>query len=213
MTATEMLNLWKVGFEVFASNSAPGFEDSDVFILLNRAQDLTIEELVLQKNWLRLQAILKEATLSPSTESITGFSYAAVPADYNYYADSYSVTTRSAITTTGFMGNKAHSSKPVKNQDISVEVLDKFYLNGFDSILIFKEPKACVKSGNIYVIPDSYTTISSIILRYVKKRREIGVGGSLGDCELDESLHRIIVEKAIDLAKKIIFIQEPQSSN
>lgn len=214
MTANEMLNLWKVGFEVFASNSAPGFEDSDIFILLNRSQDLIIEELVTRKDWLRLQKlVLENSSNSPSTQAGTEFKYISLPSDYQYYVNSYSIVDRTGITNTGFIGSKEALDRLVKNIDITVQELDNFYTNGFNQISIFKNPKACVRHSELYIVPDSYTTIKAITLRYVRKRLEIGNVSGTGDCELDESLHRLIVEKAIDLAKKIIFIQEPQSSN
>lgn len=209
MTAVEMLNLWKVGFEVFASNSAPGFEDSDIYILLNRAQDLIIEELVQQKDWLRLQAVLYEHMGVPYVESETYFKYLALPSDYQYYIESYSNISRTAISSSGFLGTKYTDAKLIKNKDISFDYADKFHSNGFNTLNVFKEPKAFINRGSIYVITDSYTTVNYINIRYIKKRREIGVG----NCELDEPLHRIVVEKAIDLGKKTIFIQEPQSSN
>jgi len=214
MTANEMLNLWKVGFGVFASNSAPGFEDSDIFLELNRVQDLVIEELVVAKDWTRLQNIISEIGLTPGLTGTGGtYPYISLPVDYMYYVNSFSTVTRTAMSTTGFTSSKViTSAEPVENQEITSKEAQKFVANTFDTNRMFKAPKAYIREGKLIVIPDSYTTVGSIILRYVKKRREIGNVSGTGDCELDVSLHRLVVERAIDSAKKIIFIQEPQSS-
>lgn len=62
-----------------------------------------------------------------------------------------------------------------------------------------------VKSNTFMVFVDSFTTPTTFYIHYIKKPIDIGSGV---DCALREELHRIIVEKAVQLA--MITIADPR---
>ena len=210
MTPAEMLYNWKLGFEVIASGAAPGFTNTQVYSLLNRAQDYVIKERVTSGDYGSLFPILVDSSVAASG-GINKLYYRAVPADYWIYITSHSTLTRTAIDNSGFIPTHLISSEvAIQNDIIEPDNAVKFLPSSFNSQRIFKEPKSYILDNNLYVIADDYSTITNIIMRYIRKR--VDIDGST-TCELPEVLHRVVVDKAIDLAKVIINVQNPQSDN
>lgn len=210
MTPAEMLYSWKLGFEVIASGAAPGFTNTQVYSLLNRAQDYVIKERVTSRDYGSLFTLLTDNSAGASGGGNKLY-YRDMPADYWIYLMSHSTITRTALDTTGFISSHLISSEVfIQNDLIEPDQAIKFLPSSFNSERIFKEPKAYLTTNRLNVIADDYTTVNLITIRYIRKRADID--GST-TCELPEALHRAVVDKAIDIAKVIINIQEPQSDN
>jgi len=211
MTNTEMLYEFRLGADVIASGAAPGFTDTQVYALLNRSQDYIIKDLYNEKNYLLLEEIVTTDSVAATYTGSNKVYYRALPADYWLYIDSYSSLTRTAMSATGFIPTQFISSaQPLKNFVVSRDKATEILSSVFNSSRIFKNPKCYIEDNKLTVLGDDYTTITNISLIYVKKRTDIS---SINNCELQESLHRRIVDKAIDISKVVFNIQETQSSN
>lgn len=208
MTGAQMITEWRLGFDVIASSAAPGFIDSEVYSLLNRGYDYVILDLYKQRELKLLQSLIKEATVSLSLSA--NIYSGSLPADYWLPYNVTTTVTRTGLTSTGFIPTHTNVSGVVLDCDIiDPKEAIQFLPSSFNSLRIWKNPKAYLETNNINIIVDDYTTITDNKVIYVKKRLDISNSQS---CELQESLHRLIVDKAIDIAKTIINIQEPQSS-
>lgn len=209
MTPSEMIYNWKLGFEVIASGAAPGFTSTQIYSLLNRAQDYVINELVATRDFGSLFPILVDSSASASGGSNKLY-YRTIPADYWIYLTSHSTVTRTAIDNSGFIPTHVISSETaIQNDVIDPNQAVAFLPSSFNSQRIFKEPKAYIADSKLNIIVDDYSTVTNIIMRYVRKRADITNSVS---CELPEVMHRKVVDKAIDLAKVIINVQELQSN-
>jgi hypothetical protein len=208
MTPAELLYNFKIGFDVISSGAAPGFTDGEIYSLLNRGQDYLILDLYKQKELKLLQSLIKEST---TTLTLASNIYSgSLPLDYWLLYNVSTTVTRTSLTSTGFIPTHTNVSGVVLDCDIvdPKEAL-QFLPSSFNSLRIWKNPKVYLETNNINIIVDDYTTITDNKVIYIKKRLDISGAQT---CELQESLHRLVVDKAIDIAKTIINIQEPQAS-
>jgi hypothetical protein len=213
MTGAQQISEFKIGFDVISSNAAPGFTDSEIYSLLNRGQDYIILDLYKQKNWDLLGTLIYEDGNTPISQGLSVYTISNFN-NYWLYVSSYSIVHRLPLPSTGFMtslGVTDVSYRKFTNDFISVEEKEKYLTSPFNLNRIFKNPKFFIANNEYNVILDDYTNaISFIMVRYIRKRLDISSSQS---CELQESLHRLVVDKAIDIAKTIINIQEPQSTS
>lgn len=209
MDGATMLSEFRLGFDVIASNAAPGFTDTEIYSLLNRGQDYIILDLYKQRNFELLQSLIKEGAIAFSSSS--EYRYGVLPIDYWLYITLSVIAIRTAATSTGFIPSFVDNS----GSRVDCDLIDpkealQFLASPFNRYRIWKNPKAYLEGNYIRVIMDNFSTTSSGNLTYIKKRASISNSVS---CELQESLHRLVVDKAIDIAKTIINIQEPQSTS
>ena len=218
MTGPEMVIQWKNDFDVLASGAAPGFEDSEIYSMLNRAYDSLILNLYKAKDWTTLQALINDVSYTSSVSVSQGDSVFSYPlpgfsGDTNspfwLYVDSYSTVTRSAIPNTGFIQSLA-SNSPMEISNMEVDITDfkDLTVTVFNPMTIFKNPYVNLNSNQLNVVVDSYTTLTGISFIYVRKFLPISATQS---CELQESLHKTVVALAVEFARKAINIKEPQS--
>ena len=208
MTSSELVYNFRIGFDIIASGAAPGFTDVEIYSLLNRGQDYLILDLYKQKELKLLQSLIKEdaATLTLASNIYSG----SLPVDYWLLYNVSTTVTRTSLTSTGFIPTHENVSGVVLDCDIidPKEAL-QFLPSSFNSLRVWKNPKVYLETNNINIIVDDYTTITDNKVIYIKKRLDISNSQT---CELQESLHRLVVDKAIDIAKTIINIQEMQST-
>jgi hypothetical protein len=208
MTGAEMLYEWELGFDVIASNAAPGFTSTEKYALLNRGQDYIILDFYKQKDFVSLQSLLVNSNVTIS--SSTRYSSGILPANYWLLNKVNVKVTRSALTNTGFIPSHTNVDVYLECEEIDFKNSYKYFTSSFNNFRFWKEPKFYLSNKTIYIIPDDYTTLSTTaILFYIRKRLDISASQS---CELQESFHRLVVDKAIDIAKTIINVQEPQST-
>ena len=198
MTGPEMIYQWKVEFDVIASGAAPGFEDSEIYVLLNKAYNNLILELYKNKDWVSLQNLIH------ATFCVNG----ALPIMFWLYVDSYSNITRSSYPSTGF-SQTLNSSIPldVTNKLVSVEDFSKYRQSIFNFYSIIKNPYVCISGNLISIITDIQTTLFGITVIYIKIPLTIS---NNQQCDLQESFHKTIVTIAVELAKQSISIKEPK---
>lgn len=212
MNGAAMVSEFRLGFDVIASNAAPGFTDIEIYSLLNRGQDYVINELLINRDFKNLFPIFVDYG-TPVNGGGSNF-YITLPSQYWAYVSSFSTLTRSPINNSGFISSHEITvGESIENELIPPEQAIHFFPSSFNSLRIFKNPKIYIHNyaGNnvLEAITDDYTTISYIAIRYIRKRVDISNSVS---CELPEVLHRIVVDKAIDIAKTIINIQESQDT-
>lgn len=222
MNGATMLSEFRLGFDIIASGAAPGFEDTQVYSILNRAQDYIIDELYDKKDLINLGALVKNyAVVSGGLAYNFGEDtpYALLPTDYWLYVNSFSIYYRTeGFSSTGIVKSitgSALSPMTEENIHISFPEFEKIQKNTLYDENFYLKKLICT-TGIPYGVPsqalllkkDYNTVLLDINLIYIKKRATISTSTS---CELQEQMHRKVVDKAIDTAKVIINIQEPQS--
>ena len=227
MDSASLLYNFRIGFDIIASGEAPGFTDTQVYSLLNRAQDYIIDELIDRKQYQFLGKLLKIGLeLTVTSHSGNGF-IGQIPTVEESYAEysfwkilSASATiTRSGFSTSGLIrSNSGQSIEPIKL--LSPEDFEKWDKSisdfGRNSYIRFYNPVGTISDSglnddfSLIIRADAYTTIEKADITYVTKREDISASQ---ECQLSEKVHRQVVDKAIDIAKTIINIQTPQSSN
>lgn len=211
MTGSQMLYEWRLGFDVIASGAAPGFTNTQVYAILNRAQDDIILELVNSKEYTKLIPLVTGATL-PLVGISDKLCWINVPSDYWLYLNSYSTLNRVSLgnSASGFIPEyTVDSGELFRNELINPEQAVNYKPSSFNNYRLFKEPKTYIEGNRLYTIMDDFMTISEITLQYVRKRADVSDSVS---CELPEVTHRFIVNRAIDIAKLIINSQNQQNN-
>jgi hypothetical protein len=201
MTSAEMKQYFLELYDINGSQTAAGLIDSEIYSFLNKAQDDMVLEIVALKQFDRI-AVLKvyeEKDLSSSTRLGLGNAYDidSPLANVSYgYITSRSLLTRSALPVIS-------SPQWIDNEIIDTSLVDKFDSNIYNTP-IFKNPKVFfIGTVDLTVIFDAYTTpeaTDSFIVEYIQKPTDIAVGV---DCQLSESIHRSLVERAVKIALKI----------
>ena len=213
MTGPEMVYEWKLGFDIFASGAAPGFTTTQVYAILNRAQDYIIDELYTNNQFdLFGSIIIYDYFISGGSASDTSVTV-SLPSNYWKFISAKARVTKSAFSTTGIVKSRT-DRRLEKVEFVSQDEFEKIdqditYIGG-DLKRYFDKPFATIYSSTIKVRGDVYSTFDPVLfLTYLKKRSDITASV---DCELSEKIHRQVVDKAIDIAKTTINIQEPQST-
>jgi len=189
----------------------------DIVTLMNNAQDIIVDELVINKKYEYLRPITESiSTLAASFDSsytsgingadIIDLSGLAVTAntEYRNYIRSQSKITKTYAPTIS-------SRVYLNNQEISKEELNIFEYNGTNRP-IFTNPKALLEGDYLIVVPDYYTTISEIISVVVRTPKILDLTTNTGayttTCELPVELHQIIVDKTVQLFAETINVND-----
>lgn len=194
MTATQMKEEFLARYDAATSLAAPGWEDSEISSFLNIAQQAVTKELY---NTGRLDLISE--IITDSTEFTAGTlvedttmkkSYTinlGLINDYFLYVSSRSFV---GTGTTGFLYNEMITPQMV-NQFLNVGTNNPF----------FRVPKAIIADKVLRVIISAikHATITKVIVTYVKEPVNINIT-TLVDCELNEALHKDIVDAAVTIA-------------
>jgi hypothetical protein len=73
---------------------------------------------------------------------------------------------------------------------------------------IFKNPKELIEGDFLVIVPDYYTTLTAIVVIYVRKPLQMTLGTPGGTetntCELPTFLHQDVVDKAVQLSMQTI---------
>jgi len=200
-----MLYEFRLAFDVLASNAAPGFTDTEIYSLLNKAEDYLVLELVNTKKYDLVYTLISNNT--PTTASGgSGLYYISLPVDYWLPLETYSSITRIGFTNSGFVPTQAMSGEMIKNIPIDAKDNFKYLQSAFNGNKIYKFPYAYVEGTNQYVISDLLTTVNDINIKYIKSRTAIG---SSTNSELPIAAHRLIVDQAVKYAQESVFSQLP----
>lgn len=204
MTGAEMITNWKIGFDIISSSAAPGFTDTEIYSLLNKAEDYLVLESYKNKQWENIHTIIRNYYTVP-VGSTGGYSV-ALPSSYYLGIDSASFINRIAIPSTGFISTSTITNKVIDNIDLKNKNTFLFYKDAFNAGKIYKNPYVYIEGGVINIICDLYTTIVGVSIHYIMDRVLISSSSS---SQLPKVMHRIIVDQAIKFAQESIFSQLP----
>lgn len=180
----------------------------DILFLLNQAQDILIDRLIAERKF----DLLRPITLSSDVSTFvttgvydSGINGAKVVklddlTTYRTYLNSQSKLTRTAVpaATDVYMANK-----PVDKLEIF-----KFETNGTNKP-IFTNPKEIIEGNYLIVLGDAYSTISHIIVIYVKTPTVLVISTPASDTsDLPSFLHQEIVDIAVQLARETVNIND-----
>ena len=201
MTALEMQQL----FETELQSMSQAFNDLEkpdtdtIFRYINDYQKEIVKVLYQAKDYLSLKKIIANtAALVPNADITINNSVYYTFVDGTTPNFLYYITSRSKYDRTlpeSFVGTDY-----VYNEEILPTDYNQFITTTFNKPF-FRIPKCFTSNNTLRVISDAYTTITGVIITYVRIPLEIGIGTN--DCELDEPLHREIVIGALQL-----FIQQ-----
>lgn len=207
MTSAELISKFKIRLEAVASASAPGFTNTEIYSLLNTAENEIIKKYSQLGDYKSIYTVVRtyggsiSSMTLPSGESVYGISIPSVTSSpIRFFVDAMVRITRTEPTIT---------SEFVRAEIISTSDISKFVTTNFNRPY-FKYPKivfgyqaSTAPYSYIIAIPDAYTTnIDQIQLTYVLA--QIGIDES-NTSILPEFLHDDLVDLAVNMAAESIF--------
>jgi hypothetical protein len=203
MTASEMKASFLTLYDAATSLAAPGWENSEISDFLNVSQIELIKELNfagkqdLISNIITDTSAITSVTTPPLvTDALVknSFTYDTTGlTDYLYYVSSQSKYTRTDPVLT---------ADYVYNEEIDFRTAAQFVVTPFNKPY-FRIPKVFLANKKLRVLVDYYTTVTALVVTYVKKPAVISIDGSV-NCELNLALHQDIVQGAVNLAVESI---------
>jgi hypothetical protein len=200
-----MLKAFRVGYDI-ANLEGPGYEDSEMYILLNQAQDIEVLKEADLKRYTYISNVIvnEKGTLASGLD----YSYTKLYTPLQEYIGY--ISSKSKITRTTF--KPITSDQWVENILIKKEQSGRFLYNSINSPLLLQPRVYEDTLKKITVIYDNYTTYATsnnFELEYLRKPILIANGVS---CELNVFLHNRIVNTAVNLAKKVFNPNEAGNS-
>lgn len=214
MTTTEFANEFDILYNNM-SNGSPGLTDYEKSVFLTQAQEslvigfyngkLTGESFeVTEEVRTYISNLVKQKTI---TTKVAGDSIVAGSVFYALPEDCWFITYESALlvdTTLGCQNNKNVIVKPVTQDEFYRISRNPFLGPNYRRVLR-------LSSGNNVELISAYN-ISSYTLRYLTRPTPIilttltnglTINGvtAITECQLDEAIHRVILQKAVELAK------------
>lgn len=201
MTAEQIKTRFLIELDAVASGAAPGFTDSEISELVDKAQKDLILQLAKAKKWDDLYTLITKIGLEVDDGDYRTKSHIVdLPADYGYYINAY-------VKVTSTIYNGVSSNTYWANcKEISADIMDRF-LPTFYNTPFFKEPVVFFSKASeaLNILVDSYTTLTNgegnLQLTYVK----IPTTFSITDAhtlELPETLHDTVIAMAVEEAVK-----------
>jgi len=196
MTSAQMIQAFKVGYDI-VNLEGPGYEDTEIYVLLNQAQSIEVLKMVKTRQWTNISNIIVNENRTLSAGPLYQYTATFTPAlDYIGYINS-----KTKITRTNF--KVISSASWVDNIPIISELSGKYITNPNNRPILLNPRVYEESTQTLVVIYDSLTTLGSgknFYLDYVRKPNDIGAGT---DCEVNDILHDQIVNTAVTLAKKV----------
>jgi len=204
----------QIEFQRLLYTSNPEFEIKDrldtdeIFAYLNISQlrlmkakyfpSLNMKENIenINKNIDELRHLICRITgtsITPLTDILHG-NMMALPANYLYYIRSDSKITRTACPVIS-------STSTVPNKVITYNDVEAITTNGFNKPILRKPCIVFETDNKIIIFVDRFTTLSAIVLTYLRTPIQIALGGS-NDCELAEYLHEELVQQAVEIFRR-----------
>jgi hypothetical protein len=204
-------------YDKVTSFDAPGYTEEEISIFLTKAQERTFFAHYNLDNKYResfeesearrkdLKELVKGATLTPSAASVANMPngvFCTLPADC-LYVISEEVTTASVTTCNN---NKRIRVKPITHDEYSINIE-----NPFKKPDIYNYIWRMDYQGELHeLITDGTFTVAQYHLRYIQRLNPIIIGTNTVDgvtgplnCELDQILHKRIVDEAVKIATGI----------
>ena len=178
-----MIESFKVYYDRVTSFSAPGYEDEEILLFLNNAQDEFIKDRAFgtnfqppafednQKRVADLFAITKakEVTTGISSSNLFGNSWVVQKSSIESDSVLYTIGIRARITRT----SPSITNEYVECDEIKTENTGKFAVSSVNKTH-FINPKYLEEKSGYYIIGDAYTTlIDRLLVNYVMKPQPI----------------------------------------
>ncbi len=210
MTTVEMHIEFKVFLDKIESLQYDEFLSEEIDLILNRSMDILVENLYKAKAFDQLQELLQldtSATLS-TFYNVDPFTIVDMGRKAYYYTPTfytgspiylYPANARVYVTRTAF---PVVAEPEYKTCDrISMEMVEKFVVDLYNKP-VFKNPKSLFFNDKFIVLLDYYTSLnaSSDTLQHSYYRKPVRMVNGSVNCELNDNLHRKIVDIAINLA-------------
>ena len=216
MTAAQMKAYFLAEYDAATSFAAPGWEDTEISSFLNIAQDSIVSELYKNGDIHKISELLTTLTdlsclLHPTIAN--GIYIADSDVDATMLAEYfYYVSSRINITRT----NPDVRAEYIPAELVTRDVAPKFFVTPFNAAW-FKYPKIFMESLEVQAalprfvfLVDYYTTVPQVNvsvqigeITYIKRPTRIDITGGT-TTELNESLHQLIVQLAVQEALKAI---------
>lgn len=219
MTSTEMIQAFKFRLDKTDSLNYPNFQNIEIDLLLNQAQERIIKQRYgntnkeresfeeTQKRTEDLKALVRNAIIVPAANAAdnidTNAQFVTLPSDHWFI-----VQERCRITYPDCKDASKTDTVPVypvQHNDINYVINNSFLKASKQRILRLME------NSRVELIHDSDSVIDEYRLRYIKKPVKISSIVPLVDCELSEHIHDELVDQAVLLALEDIESRRQQS--
>jgi len=221
MTANEMADRWELSFDKITNSDSPGYEDSEISIILTKAQERFFFQNYAGTNKLAegfeetekrrkdLSELTSNAELStPSTDQngvVPNGVFYDLPDNF-IYAIKEEVTIASEDECVS--GNRI-KVKPITHDEYTINI-DNPFKKPYDELawrLDFSRETVNTNPKRHELITDGTYTISTYHLRYLRRLPEIAVDRDTPanqiNCILDEITHERIIDLAVEIALEV----------
>ena len=210
MTVNEMITSFSQYYDKMTNLAAPGYEDSEILLFLNNAQDNFIKSRLFgdnfqppafednQKRVADLRKLVDEVTVN------TNFWWPSA-----YYKKCRGINIPDVMFITGMLAKVTRTEPTGTEEWAECDFIKREYARKFDTVSgnkpYFRRPKYFVAGYHVWVIFDAYTTgyaneSHPFFLRYIKKPTVLIVGGS---CDLETYTHQEIIDIAVREAMQV----------
>jgi hypothetical protein len=218
MTANEMSFEFKVGYDKITNFDAPGYEDEEISLLLNKAQERFFLQTYAATNKFKegfeetekrrkdLSELIANATISVASATQTG----SLPNGTLYDLPTnflYAIKEEVTISSEDECDNgKRIKVKPITHDEYTINIDNPFKQPDNELVwrLDYSRTVDNVNPKRHELITDGSYTISAYHLRYLRRLPNIVVDEAIPanqvNCILDEITHRRIVDLAIEIA-------------
>ena len=204
MTSAELIQAFKFGMDKFDSFGLPNFQDDEILLMLNQAQDRFVKQRYgetntkkfgfeeIQKRTEDIKNIVKPITLIPNPNVPDNINpnaqFVDLPSDYWI-----NIFDRALITYPNCYGDPISDEcyiKPITHEEYSGSIRNP-YTKPYDGKVL-----RMMVDGKIELIHSSDVTITGYKLRYLRQPVRIT---SIVTCELSDMVHQEIVSMAISI--------------
>lgn len=201
MTVSEVKTRFLIELDAVASGAAPGFTDSEISELVDKAQKDLVAQLAMAKKWDDLYTLVDKTTGSLVSGVYGSRSYmATLPANFGY---PILVRAKASRQDLGMSADDWFNC-----DEVSYSILNKFLTTPFNQPF-FKNPVVCYwnEDGSteyVNVIVDYRTvagTSNAFELTYVKYPSTFSITRVV-NLEIPETLHDLVVAMAVEEAVK-----------
>jgi hypothetical protein len=215
MDANQMVLEFKLSSDSLDSCTIPDLSNENILYYLNVAQDVIIKTRYGGNNLYRTGFEGSQKRTDDLNEIVKSYYFAATSSGTNtYFVDLTQPFTNEALTTpstdeymTYLRGNAQVVSSSCGNKFVGIKLET---LDNLDKVLVdpFKQPtlKRVIghfENGGIYLHSSSSYSIGKALITCLKMPVQISndeLYAPVADCELNPSLHREIIAKAVELA-------------
>jgi len=230
LTAADMKTEFLIGYDRVSNSAAPGYDNSEISLFLNKAQERIIKTRYRQLNKYReafeqtekrrkdFSELIRDAvdgtgTLNTSISSnqngtLPNGTFFDLPADFMY-----SITERIESDIVCNNVNKIIDVSPITHDEYNANKDNPFkkpYSEAAWRIDYSQEVVGAGQRKRHEIVTDGTYSPLKYFLRYLKRPVEIDIDTAV-NCELDETVHREIVDVAVEIALETIMDPRFQS--